>query len=277
MATVTVNDSNLYDIADSIRAKLGVQTTYKPSQMADAIDSISGGGITPTGELEITANGTYDVTNYASAEVDVPQSGITPTGTVSITQNGTVDVTQYASADVNVPTGSAPVINPLSVTANGTYTAPSGVDGYSPVTVNVPSSAPTGTKQISITANGTTTEDVSAYANAEITVNVPSSGHVFSALPVTIQNGRTGTIAVNRITYSYDGHPLFGFGRSNVSADASLTVQDMAYDGTYVFFNSGAGTSISYNGETATFERNGSNFMLQIPDNYDSSIPFIVT
>lgn len=106
MATVTVNDSNLYDIADSIRAKLGVQTTYKPSQMADAIDSISGGGITPTGTKSITANGTYDVTQYASAEVDVP-------------------------------TGSTPVINSLSVTENGTYTAPTGVDGYSPVVVNV--------------------------------------------------------------------------------------------------------------------------------------------
>ena len=34
--------------------------------------------------------------------------------------------------------GDAPVIEALSVTANGTYTAPSGVDGYSPVTVNVP-------------------------------------------------------------------------------------------------------------------------------------------
>lgn len=33
--------------------------------------------------------------------------------------------------------GSTPVINPLSVTENGTYTAPSGVDGYSPVVVNV--------------------------------------------------------------------------------------------------------------------------------------------
>lgn len=34
--------------------------------------------------------------------------------------------------------GGSPVINPLSVIANGTYTAPSGVDGYSPVSVNVP-------------------------------------------------------------------------------------------------------------------------------------------
>ena len=36
--------------------------------------------------------------------------------------------------------GSEPVIEALSVTSNGTYTAPDGVDGYSPVTVNVPQS-----------------------------------------------------------------------------------------------------------------------------------------
>lgn len=106
MANVFVNETYLSDIADAIREKLNTEATYKPSQMADAIDSISGGGITPTGEIEITSNGTYDVT-------------------------------QYASADVAVPTGGTPVINSLSVTENGTYTAPTGVDGYSPVTVNV--------------------------------------------------------------------------------------------------------------------------------------------
>ena len=36
--------------------------------------------------------------------------------------------------------GSEAVIQSLSITANGTYTAPTGVDGYSPVVVNVPSS-----------------------------------------------------------------------------------------------------------------------------------------
>ncbi len=35
--------------------------------------------------------------------------------------------------------GGTPVINPLSISENGTYSAPSGVDGYSPVSVNVPS------------------------------------------------------------------------------------------------------------------------------------------
>lgn len=105
MAVVAISDSILTDIADAIRSKNGQETLYKPSEMPDAIEAISG--------------------------------GITPTGTIEITQNGVVDVTNYASADVDVP---LPVINSLSVTENGTYTAPSGVDGYSPITVAVPSS-----------------------------------------------------------------------------------------------------------------------------------------
>lgn len=111
MANVLVQESSLQDIADAIRTKNGTQNTYKPAQMADAIEAISGGGITPTGTINITTNGTHDVTNYASASVAVP-TGTTPTGTkqVSITQNGTTteDVTNYASAEitVNVPSSS---------------------------------------------------------------------------------------------------------------------------------------------------------------------------
>lgn len=60
-------------------------------------------------------------------------------------KNGLTDTyktNEMAAAITNLPTsgGSEPVITPLNVTENGTYTAPEGVDGYSPVTVNVPTS-----------------------------------------------------------------------------------------------------------------------------------------
>lgn len=84
MANVLINEDTMTDIADAIRSKKGVSTTYKPSDMPTAIESISGGGITPTGtkNISVTQNGTTteDVTNYASAQitVNVPTGGGLP-------------------------------------------------------------------------------------------------------------------------------------------------------------------------------------------------------
>lgn len=66
--------------------------------------------------------------------------GITPSGTLEITENGTYDVTNYASAEVNVSAGAAePELEEITITANGEY-LPTG-DGFSKVTVNVPSTS----------------------------------------------------------------------------------------------------------------------------------------
>lgn len=118
MANVLVERSYLEDIADSIRGKLGVADTYKPSEMSGAIDSISGGGITPTGAININSNGSHNVTQYASAEVAVPNSysasdegkvvnngGLVAQSSDTVTENGVVDTTLINSLDVNVSSG----------------------------------------------------------------------------------------------------------------------------------------------------------------------------
>lgn len=71
-----------------------------------------------------------------------------------------------------------PIIQPLEVSKNGVYTAPSGVDGYSPVSVNVP--IPNGyikpSGDIAITENGE--YDVTAKARAIVNVAAVSDTSV---------------------------------------------------------------------------------------------------
>lgn len=119
MSKVLVTESSLESIANAIRSKNGLQTTYKPSQMAEAIAEIPT-GTTPSGTIDITQNGTADVTNYASANVNVPNSYaagdegkvvsngalVAQTARASeITANGTYDTTTNNSVSVNVSGG----------------------------------------------------------------------------------------------------------------------------------------------------------------------------
>lgn len=102
MSKVLVTESYLTDIADAIRAKKGTTDTFKPGEMADEINSISGGAtilkpyaIRPDAELVKTWS--YDTT-LSDEDIDVPAystSAITVRATEAMSGTYTVDTANY--------------------------------------------------------------------------------------------------------------------------------------------------------------------------------------
>jgi len=169
MANVLVQESSLQDIADAIRTKNGTQNTYKPAQMAGAIEAI-------------------------------PSGGITPTGTINITENGTVNVTQYASANVAVPTGGAD-LGTKSITANGTYNASSdNLDGYSSVSVDVPNTYGSGDEG-KVVSNGA----LVAQTSDTVTQNGTVDTTLINSLLVNVSGGGgSSNLGTGSVTLSSD-------------------------------------------------------------------------
>ena len=124
----------------------------------------------------------------------------------------------YMSA-IEAISGGGGVIQPLSVSSNGTYSAPSGVDGYSPVDVNVPNT-------YSAADNGKVV--VSGVLTEQTTMNILSNGDYDTTTKKLVYVEVPLPSGTKSLAFSNNGIYLENINNySNVSITVSVSTENL--------------------------------------------------
>lgn len=212
---------------------------------ADIILTDVSGGITPTGNINITSSGQTDVTNYSTATVAAGtvtapstitgSSASVSTGTNTLTLSKTVSVTPSVTTAGYVTSGTAGNSN-VSLSASVTTKAAATI---TPTTTN---------QTIASGTYLTGTQTISGDANL-VAGNIKSGTKIFGVTGSYTGGGGTLTVATKTLTNtsvsqtlsftSLSGQPKYWFLRvtSLVSSSGSTThyyITDLFFDGTNI-------------------------------------------
>ena len=167
---VICNKSDLVNIADAVRSKLGVTNTYYVSELSSTIQNIQTGGITPSGTISITENGTVDVSQYANAEVNVSSSPSLQSKSVTYTENGTV-----------------------------TITPDEGYDGLSSVDVTVDVAGSGGVETCTVTFSSNVPDGYANYIHDKILLTVFENNEITTKTIIKVNNTIVSNVVINSI------------------------------------------------------------------------------
>lgn len=207
MTKVIVTESYLEDIADSIRAKTGSNSTLKPSQMSSAIDNISTG--TDTSDATLNSNGQMlnGVTAYSN--------GTKYTG--NIPSKSSSDLTA-SGATVTVPAGHYASQATKSV-SSGSASAPSTISGTS-ATVSTGTNTLTLSKTVSVTPSvtaGYISSGTATNSSVSLQASVTTKGSATITPTTTDQTISSGTYITGTQTIKGDANLVAGNIKSGVS------------------------------------------------------------
>lgn len=254
MSNVIIDKNKIDLLANAIAAKSGESLPLTLAEMVEAVDGIQGGGgITPTGNINITQSGVTDVTAYATATVPEADAEVGHISPVYIDLNGRKWQFSY-NAFVNsagwldvgaIGVGADyvytyPAIHNLTVTPTESAQTIGGADymledaiTVSAIPSNYVGSGVTQRTSSDLTASGATVTAPAGYYASNATKSVASGtatpAATISATSATLSTG-TNTLTLSK-TVSNTPQVSAGYvssgtaGNSSVSLTASVTTQ----------------------------------------------------